>query len=264
MLSEPAQPLFPLAFWVWLFQMSAYHGFGLWFEWLDRSGSLARLKTRPQERMGYFELLPRVLANQTFVLLPSMLLAQWLGLAFAGSADISSESALLGLVGLTVGHDIVQYIAHRFILHRPDMMRRLGHALHHSTIGSRGISACYMSAPDFFLEIVCPYLIPLAVVGVGGSNVLFHALVVAAGAFGGLYEHSGYDFSLALQRRGEDEEPLGRARAFVSKLISSQAHMAHHTRGNVSFSDGFGSSNICDTLFGTRWDLVPERKRRSA
>jgi sterol desaturase/sphingolipid hydroxylase (fatty acid hydroxylase superfamily) len=261
MLSEPAPPLLPLAFWVWLIQMMAYHGFGLWFEWLDRSSSLSRFKTRPPERMEYFELLPRVLANQIFVLLPSMLLAQWIGLAFVGPEHLSLGSALLGLLGLTVGHDVVQYIAHRFILHRPDMMRRLGHSVHHSTVGSRGISACYMSAADFFLEIVCPYLIPLAIVGVGGSNVLFHALVVSAGAFGGLYEHSGYDFSLALKH--EDGGVPGRARAFLAELISSRAHMAHHARGNVSFSDGFGSSSICDTLFGTRWDLVPERKRRT-
>jgi sterol desaturase/sphingolipid hydroxylase (fatty acid hydroxylase superfamily) len=243
--------------------MLAYHGFGLWFEWLDRSGSLSRYKTRPAERMKYSQLLSRVLANQVFVLLPSMLLLQWSGLAFVGSAHVALASVLLGFAGLTIGHDIVQYVAHRFILHRPDMMRRLGHSLHHSTVGSRGISACYMSAADFFLEIVCPYLVPLAVVGVGGSNFLFHAAVVSAGAFGGLYEHSGYDFSCVLRQRS-NAEPASRLRAMLIKLISSQAHAAHHARGNVSFSDGFGSSNICDTLFGTRWDLVPERKRRTA
>jgi sterol desaturase/sphingolipid hydroxylase (fatty acid hydroxylase superfamily) len=261
--SEPALPLFPLALWIWIIQMLAYHGFGLWFEQLDRSGALSRYKTRPAERMKYSELLPRVLANQVFVLLPAMLLMQWSGLAFVGPQHLSLTSTLLGFAGLTVGHDIVQYVAHRFILHRPDMMRRLGHALHHSMIGSRGIGACYMSAADFFLEIVCPYLIPLAAVGIGGSNLLFHALVVSAGAFGGLYEHSGYDFSCVLR----ESPATGAARrlgAILAKLLSSQAHAAHHTRGNVSFSDGFGSSNICDTLFGTRWDLVPERKRRAA
>lgn len=253
----------PLAVWVWLIQMAAYHGFGLLFEQLDRSNSLARFKTRPAERKAYFELLPRVLANQIFLLLPCMLLAQWGGFAFVGSPHLSLGSALLGLVGLTVGHDIVQYISHRFILHRPDMMRRLGHSLHHSTIGSRGISACYMSAADFFLEIVCPYLIPLAVVGAGGSNLIFHALVVSAGAFGGLYEHSGYDFSLSLRER-PGASLAARLRLFIAKLISSEAHAAHHTRGAVSFSDGFGSSNICDTLFRTRWDLVADRRNRSA
>jgi hypothetical protein len=27
----------------------------------------------------------------------------------------------------------------------------------------------------------------------------------------------------------------------------------------VSFSDGFGSPGICDTIFTTRWDLVGDR-----
>jgi len=248
----------PLAAQVWLMQMLAFHGFGLWFEQLDRSGALARYKTRPVERLSYFQLLPRVLANQLFVLLPCMLAAQWAGLAFVGSAHLSLATMILGVAGLTVGHDIVQYVGHRFVLHRPTLMRRLGHALHHSTRGSRGISACYMSAPDFFLEIVCPYLIPLALIGGGGSDLLFHSLVVTAGAFGGLYEHSGYDFSPAL-RGSDDGTFLARARAFLAALTSSAAHAAHHARGNVSFSDGFGSSNLCDTLFRTRYDLAPER-----
>ena len=53
---------------------------------------------------------------------------------------------------------------------------------------------------------------------------------------------------------------------FVASRISSKAHAEHHSRGNVSYSDGFGSSNICDTVFKTRWDLVKprERQRRSA
>src|SRR5208283_723035 len=210
------------------------------------------------ERLGYFDMLPRVLANQTFLLLPAMLFIQWAGLAFVGSPRISLPVFLASVAAMTVGHDVLQYIAHRFVLHRPDMMRRLGHALHHSTIGSRGISACYMSAADFFLEIVCPYLIPLAFVPLG-SNFWVHALVVTSGAFGGLYEHSGYDFARALRERQEGRAP-GRLRLALAKMVSSEAHAAHHSRGNVSFSDGFGSSNICDTLFRTRFDLVAPRR----
>ena len=83
---------------------------------------------------------------------------------------------------------------------------------------------------------------------------------VTAGAFGGLYEHSGYDFSVKL---AQSDNALAR---FVASRISSKAHAEHHSRGNVSYSDGFGSSNICDTVFKTRWDLVKprERQRRSA
>jgi len=251
----------PVAVKVWVVQMLAYHGFGLCFEGLDRSGALARFKTRPVERLSYFQLLPRVLANQFFVLLPAMLFAQWAALAYVGSPHLPLVAMLLGFIGLTIGHDVVQYITHRIVLHRPDMMRRLGHSLLHSTTGSRSIGACYMSYADFFLEIVSPYLIPLALIGGGGSDVVFHSLVVSAGAFGGLYEHSGYDFS-----RGLSESASGgiskRWRMMLAKLLSSEAHAAHHARGDVSFSDGFGSSNICDTLFRTRWDLVPQRQRQ--
>ncbi len=249
----------PLSVQIWVVQMLAYHGIGLWFEWLDRSGRLKRFKFKPRERMRYFDVLPRVLANQIFILLPAMLFMQWAGLAFVGAPTASLPVFLASVASLTVGHDILQYIAHRFILHRPDMMRRLGHAVHHTTIGSLGICACYMSAADFFLEIVCPYLIPLAFVPFG-SNFLIHSLVVIFGAFGGLYEHSGYDFSLALREPADGRSP-SRFRLALARMLSSEAHAAHHSRGNVSFSDGFGSSNICDTLFRTRFDLVPDRRR---
>ena len=96
-----------------------------------------------------------------------------------------------------------------------------------------------------------------------GSNFLVHSLVVTAGAFGGLYEHSGYDFALALRERQDGRAP-GRIRLALARMISSEAHAAHHARGNVSFSDGFGSSNLCDTLFCTRFDLVPDRRAGAA
>lgn len=237
--------------------MIAYHGFGLWFEWLDRRGIASRFKVRPVERMNYRELLPRVLFNQVFILLPAMVLAQAMGLAYYGSSQMSALGVVMSCAGLTIGHDVTQYIAHRLVLHDPANMRRLGHAVHHSTRASRGVSACYMSAADFFLEIVCPYLLPLILIGGGGTNFVFHALIVSAGAYGGVYEHSGYDFGLALREQDGWRRILG-------MMLSTEAHGYHHTRGNVSFSDGFGSSNICDTLFKTRWDLAPGRERSAA
>lgn len=252
----------PLAAQIWLVQMLAFHGFGLWFEWLDRNAALARFKTKPRERRSFTDLAPRVLVNQIFLLLPAMCLAQWAGLAFVGAAHLSPAAMLLSVAGMTVGHDILQYVAHRFILHRPYLIRRLGHALHHSTTGSRAISACYMSATDFLLEIVSPYLIPLVMVGGGGADALFHSIVVTAGAFGGLYEHSGYDFSLGL-KRGADASRLGRLRGMLATALSSEAHAAHHSRGDVSFADGFGSPGLCDTIFRTRWDLAPQRRERA-
>jgi sterol desaturase/sphingolipid hydroxylase (fatty acid hydroxylase superfamily) len=261
MTNEALPAWLPFAAAVWLVQMIAYHGAGLWFEWLDQTGRLGRFKTRPVERRSYFEILPRVLVNQFLLLLPAMMLLEWSGLAFVGPTDLTPLKFLVWSAILTVGHDIVQYVAHRFILHPPSLMRRLGHSLHHTTTGSRAISACYMSAADYFLEIVCPYLIPLIVIGGGGSSLAFQAFIVSVGAFGGLYEHSGYDFSLGL-RAGAGEGLSGRIRRILANLASSQAHAAHHARGNVSFSDGFGSSNICDTIFGTRWDMVPRRERQ--
>jgi hypothetical protein len=54
--------------------------------------------------------------------------------------------------------------------------------------------------------------------------------------------------------------------AGLEGLITSKAHAEHHRRSNVSFSDGFGSPGLCDTIFRTRWDLAedpmpPARKR---
>lgn len=251
----------PLSVTVWLIQMVAFHAIGLGFLWLDRSGKLAHLRVRPFETRSYAQLLPRVVANQVFVLLPAMMAVEWAGLAFVGAPHIGVTMFILGMLGMTVGHDLVQYATHRYILHRPLLMRPLGHAVHHSTAAGRSISACYMSLPDYLLEIAFPYLVPLIVIGGGGSDFWFHAVVVTAGAFGGLYEHSGYDFGL---RFATAEHSGWRARVdrVLAHMLSSKAHGEHHTRGNVSFSDGFGSSNICDTVLKTRWDLVGTRQRR--
>ncbi len=251
--------LFPLSLTVWLVQMVAYHGFGLWFEYLDRTGGLADFKMRPPDRWTYSRALPRVLANQVLLLLPAMLMVEALGLAFVGPSGIGPLAFVLGLIGMTIGHDLVQYVSHRFLLHRVELMRPLGHAIHHSTSASRAITACVMSPADFVLEIVFPYLLPLIAVtamGSAGSSPLFHCFAVAAGAFGGLYEHSGYDFSVKLAKSRHA------ALRLLAPLITSRAHAEHHARGNVSFSDGFGSSNIADTVLGTRWDLAAARKER--
>jgi len=245
----------PFSLKIWLVQMLAYHGFGLWFLWLDETGALRRFKNRDAERRSYLQILPRVLANQIFLLAPAMWAFEELGLAYVGPAHLPLATMLVSSVGLTVGHDLVQYVSHRFVLHKAKYLRALGHSVHHTTGASLAISACFMSGADFFLEIVCPYLIPLAVVGGAGTDLFFQSLIVSAGAFGGLYEHSGYDFGLFLRaERGADF--TARFRRFIGDRLSTAAHGAHHTRGNVSFSDGFGSSNICDTMFRTRYDLV--------
>jgi sterol desaturase/sphingolipid hydroxylase (fatty acid hydroxylase superfamily) len=129
------------------------------------------------------------------------------------------------------------------------------HGLHHSTGASQAVSACYMGTADFFLEIVLPYLIPLVLVGGGGADIIFHPLVISLGAVGGLYEHSGYDFAVPFkQSRFSASWP--KIASWIAGGITSRAHAEHHRQNNVSFSDGFGSPGICDTLFGTRWDQV--------
>ncbi|WP_036291144.1 sterol desaturase family protein [Methylosinus sp. PW1] len=251
----------PLSFLAWAAQMVAFHGIGYAFEWCDSTGRLKRFKVRELDRMSYRQLLPRVLFNQTAILLPSMLAVEYFGLGFVGAPHLSWTALVLTMIGMLIGHDIVQYVAHRHLLHHPAMMNRLGHALHHQTGASKAISACYQSGADFFFEIVLPYLLPLVLVGGGGASVAFHLWMTSLGALGGLYEHSGYDFGLAFR----DPAAKGwrkRLNAALDRLTSSTAHGFHHTRGNVSFSDGFGTPGICDTLFKTRWDLAPERVRQ--
>ncbi len=243
----------PLSVLTWAVTMAVYHGVGFGFELCDRKNWLPGAKVRNVDRLTYAEMLPRVLANQIFVLLPAMVLLQWAGLAFTGAAHLSPLRFVVNLVAMGIGHDIVQYIAHRGILHRPSLMKSLGHTLHHSTGASKSISACYMSAADFLLEIALPYLVPLVLVGGGGSDMLFQFLVAGLGAFGGLYEHSGYDFAVPL-RETRVFKALPQIGAIIEGLVTSKAHGEHHRRSNVSFSDGFGSPGICDTLFATRWD----------
>ncbi len=249
----------PLSVLTWITVMVLFLGLGYAFEYCDRTGLLKIFKVRRAEKLTYRQLLPRALTNQVFVLLPSMLLVQWLGWAFTGPAHLGVWRFLALLVGMAVGHDIVQYVAHRYLLHHPRLQRVLGHSVHHSTEASKAISALYMAPADFFLEVVLPYLLPLVILG-GGSNILFNLLVAGLGAFGGLYEHSGYDFAAPLRNSGfyKKRPWLGAA---VETLITSHAHGQHHARGMVSFSDGFGSPGICDTVFATRWDKVEERPR---
>lgn len=244
--------MIPLSVIVWMGHMVVFHTAGLGFEWCDRNGFLRRFKVRRRDRLAYKDFLPRVLFNQIFVLLPAMWLCQRSGLAFVGAAHISLGFAAAALILMTIGHDIVQYAAHRWLLHNR-RFRWLGHNLHHSTGASKSISACYMSPGDFFLTIVCPYLVPLILIGGGTADLRFQLLVASLGAIGGLYEHSGYDFAVGLK---DLRSRLGALlRLLPASLVSSHAHGEHHRRASVSFSDGFGSPGLCDALFRTRWDM---------
>jgi sterol desaturase/sphingolipid hydroxylase (fatty acid hydroxylase superfamily) len=233
--------------------MIVFHAVGFGFELSDRKGWLRNAKTRDVGRKPYRELLPRILANQVFVLLPAMIAVQWAGLAFTGAASLSPCRFVANMILLGIGHDVVQYIAHRYLLHRREFGHLVKHGLHHSTGASQAVSACYMSTADFFLEIVLPYLIPLVLIGGGGADIVFHPVVISLGAVGGLYEHSGYDFAVPL-KQSRFFALWPKAASCIAGGITSRAHAEHHRQNNVSFSDGFGSPGICDTLFGTRWD----------
>ena len=252
----------PLSVYVWALQMVVFHGVGYAFEYCDQNRILRRAKVRDIDRKSYRELMPRVLANQVFVLLPCMMAMEAAGLCFTGPSHLPLWRFVVSLVVMGIGHDVVQYLTHRHLLHRPSLMRTLRHSVHHSTGASKAISACYMSAPDFFLEIVLPYLLPLALIGGGGSDILFHSMIAGLGAVGGVYEHSGYDFA-ALLPREKIASYTPRFVKVIASLITSHAHGEHHAKGNVSFSDGFGSPGMCDSMFGTRWDIVETRKRKS-
>jgi len=241
--------LLPVSVVVWAGHMIVFHGVGFAFELCDRAGCLRKFKIRKNDRLTYAAALPRILFNQVFVLLPAMWLCEKTGLAFTGSPNISFGFATVAVFLMTMGHDIVQYIDHRWLLHNV-RFRWLRHDLHHATGASRAITACYMSAPDFLLTIVTPYLMPLILIGGGTANLPFQLLVACLGAVGGLYEHSGYDFADGLKdvsRRWISLIPVS--------LVSSHAHGEHHRRSRVSFSDGFGSPGLCDLIFRTRWDL---------
>lgn len=257
----------------WLVQEIVFHAFAFAFELVDQYALLSTVKSRNAERRTYAQLLPRVLLNQTLVLLPAMMFTEYMGWCFTGESRLSPLHLLLAMPSMALGHDVVQYLAHRYLLHQPHikLLRFLRHGLHHSTGATQAITACYMSPPDFFLEVVLPYLLPMALIGGGGSDKRFHMLIACVGAIGGLYEHSGYDFSACLPavvsssrglavKEGILGPVLSRIVLLLANFLDNRAHSQHHTRANVSFSDGFGSPGICDWLLKTRWDLVPSRR----
>lgn len=278
----------PLSIQTWAVQMVVFHVVGLLFELADRVFPTASTKVRRTRKSQYLHLLPNVLRNQFFILLPFMYAMELVGLCFVGPPSLHPVRFIASLPAMALGHEVIQYCGHRYLLHAPSvfLMKFFRHSVHHSTRASSAISACYMSAIDFFIEIGCPYLLPLALVGGGGSGRFFHFIVAGAGAVGGLYEHSGYDFATLFRpdfenlfnkskpmtedekaeayKKLEEEDPKGPILKFVTNwladFLDNRAHLEHHMRGYVSFSDGFGSPSILDTYFRTKWDLSERRK----
>lgn len=260
-------PAIPISFQTWAIQLLGFYGTALLFEYFDRT-TLRPLRVREPDRKIFTLLLLRVLVNQCCILLPCMMITQILGWCFTGPNNLHPLHFIRSLPAMALGHDVIQYLSHRYLLHDPNskLMRLLSHSMHHTTSASRGISACYMSSMDFLLEIVLPYLVPLILVGGGGTDIRFHFLIAGLGVMGGVYEHSGYDFGVALRSTGKDPtatDPAPDSGLHVSftllralgGILDNRAHGEHLSRAHVSFADGFGSPGICDTLFGTRFDL---------
>lgn len=194
----------------------------------------------------YVTMLPRVLFNQLFILLPFMLLSTHFGLTYPSPPrpEPAPLASLLSLVALgPILHEAAFYVFHRFVLHSSWGFRLLDHRLHHTSLAHSAISAMYMSTPDFVLEIVVPYLLPLAVLSSSGS--CSHACCVAMlplGALGGLYEHSGYNFFEGIA------------------ALDTSVHALHHRFYNCSFADGVGAPSVFDAGFGTACTAGPSAK----
>jgi len=206
----------------------------------DLSRYLLRFKVSKIGMKNYWNMLPLVLFNQLFVMLPCMLAFTWYGFGFHEPAYRSIVSMLyrtpLLLGFLSIGHDIIFYLGHRFILHTSWGIPIFRHDIHHRAKASSAISALYMHPLDFFLEVVLPFLIPFALVSNLSSSYL-NILMPGIAALGGCYEHSGFNFWPNVTG------------------LDTRLHISHHARWNVSFSDGVGSANLMDSMFGTAADV---------
>lgn len=222
----------------WLLFMLTFHPACLIFHFLDCKQHFASYKIYPptENTPSYRQMLPIVLFNQIFILLPSMLLTTYLNLSYAPKhLQPSPLQSIIAIILFTTSlHELAFYVVHRYILHSAWGFHRLNHALHHATKAHSAISAMYMSPPDFFLEIVIPYLVPLIFVSHFNcvSNI-FCTTIFPLGAFGGLYEHSGYNFFPNIP------------------ALDTTVHGLHHIYYHCSFADGVGSPSVLDRLFET-------------
>ncbi|KAA8495347.1 hypothetical protein FVE85_1502 [Porphyridium purpureum] len=197
---------------------------------------LRRFRMHFKGRKGYLEMMPLVLFNQTFVLLPCVLLVGHKGWGFCSQYALLSLSTLwrvpIALFGMSLGHDVVFYIGHRYILHTHWGLPIFRHDVHHSTKAADAVSALFMHPFDFFVEIVLPYLVPYVLIAPLSTSLL-DVFIPVLGVVGGTYEHSGFNFWPDIT------------------VLDTRFHAAHHIKWSVSYSDGVGSTNLMDALMDT-------------
>lgn len=179
----------------WTLFMACYHVACALFEHLDRTQKLQQYKQFRWKKglPTYRDMLPRVLANQTLIMLPCMIAVWPLTNSYSGKQP-STPTSLLALAALApLLHELPFYALHRWVLHSPHGVPRLGHSLHHNAKAHSAVSAMYMYAFDYVLQIVVPYVIPLLVLRATRMLTASHAVaLLPLGSLGGLYEHSGY------------------------------------------------------------------------
>ena len=145
-----------------------------------------------------------VLCNQILVLLPWMILLDWLGWT-----DYADGFNLLGLFrclffGQVFYYSIFHTLHH--MLHWPIFYRF--HKLHHQSKALRAATAFYMTGFDFLLEVVIP----------ASAWLLYHpteqfihaCILISLGILTGLYQHSGWNLCP------------------TSFMFSSSDHFQHH------------------------------------
>lgn len=225
----------PLSVFCFLTHCLVFHAACAAFAYIDRHKLLRRYKEHNSDRRTYRDMLPLVVLNQAFLLLPVMYAAERAGLAFQRSAAQPALHVLANTAWMTLGHDVFFYLGHRFLLHTPFGYVFFRHDVHHSTKASVALSSMYMAPSDYVLEIIVPYLVPLCMIR---SDAKFNVLAIALGSLGGMYEHSGFNFWPRMPG------------------LSTLAHSMHHARYNCSFSDGVGSSNIMDEALRTSYHHV--------
>lgn len=222
---------------VWLSGFLTFNIGGFIFFFIDKYDLLSSYKiaNKNEYNISYIDILKRSNINLLVGLLPMMWWVNYMGwVNFDGNSDFSHS--LISMLCMTEGHDIVQYIIHRWILHNKHLYKVIGHNIHHTIIADISISSLYNSLGDFILLNGIPYILPLIMIGCNNS-VIVNCLILSLGMLGGLYEHSGYD--------------LSRLNIYGCSILENRYHYKHHIYLKYNYSNGFGSPGVIDYIFGT-------------